>query len=381
MPILEPFRGLRPTTDNAASYASMPFDTVSEHYASDERSKGMSKFLGITLPAFYGQGSAKDTLNELISSGIYRQDEAESFYLYAITQNSRPCYGIIGCLSAAEYGAGIIKRHENIFSSKSLERAKHISNLQMHDEPVFIAAPDNIDISLIIEDTCLVEPEYSFALPDGTSHQFWIIAGQAKINRLKDVFANEIGSLYIIDGHHITEAALIASKNLANQSAGLFMAWIVPMAQITPGPYHRCVSSDKGNYAITQAIIAQGNAEELSSAFFPSSPYEIGMCADGRWHKLSLSHTSRLSASEFFENLLKEVIEPKCGQIEVGFIGGAKMLEDFFSSPDKGVLFTIPAVEMSDIVKAADNAAPMPKKSTWVEPKPRSGLVSHIWHK
>jgi len=395
MPIFKPFRAFRPVASEAKKMASRPFDVVRQGEADSENEEGLSQFLKVTKPEMFDKAltasecyeASKTALDGFIRDAVLKQDEKDCFYLYGQTIEDHSQYGIIGCLSTDDYKNGLIKQHELTQVDKVADRVNHILKTGFHTEPVFTAVKDNLDLDLIIQDTLLVDPEYNFVTSDGVTHQFWPIVNEAKLRRLQYVFEHDISSVYIADGHHRSAAANIVANELKSDVAKLFPVAVFPMKQLKLKGYHRLVAL--GDLSVSDLL------EKLSISFavvgtegrpvFPSDQENIGLFVGGRWYKLSIPDKFDKVidvASLFNDAIVRDVfgIKDVRTTARIEYFGSQKQVNNLVEDErlvDGKAFFTLCPLDMSLLFKLSDEGCILPPKSTWFEPKLRSGLFLH----
>ena len=222
MPVVKPFKGFRPRTEELAKkIASRPYDVLNSQEAKVEAGDNEYSFYHvikpeIDLPADIDVHSqvvydkAKESLNKMIADKVLIQDGKPCYYIYAQTMNGRTQYGIVGGACVADYENNIIKKHELTRPDKEEDRRNHVRNTNFNAEPVFFAFKNNLELDMIIHDAILIDPVYNFVSEDGVGHHVWVIENDAKIKRIEYLFAKEVDCLYVADGHHRTAAAALA---------------------------------------------------------------------------------------------------------------------------------------------------------------------------
>lgn len=395
MPVFKPFRAFRPSTENAKMFASRPFDVVKQAEADSENEKGLSQFLKVTRPELFKENlsteacheESKQALDTFINSSLLAQDEKECYYLYGQTLGDRTQYGIIGCISTDDYKNGLIKQHELTQVEKVSDKVNHIIKTGFHTEPVFTAVEDNLDLELIIQDCLFIEPEYNFVSSDGITHQFWPIVNEAKIRRLQYVFENDISAIYIADGHHRSAAASIVANELGTETSKLFPAAVFPMKQLQLKGYHRLVEMDEMSIEVLldKLRINFTVQETGSAAVYPADQKSFGLFAGGVWYKLTVSKLPEgvSEASSVFNRLIATdifAVENIRTSNKIEYVGGRSQVEAIVSGErdiKNEVLFTLCPLDISLLFKLSDAGYILPPKSTWFEPKLRSGLFLH----
>jgi len=397
MPIFKPFKGYRPNVSEAKRFASLPFDSVSKLDFSSY-SVSESQFLKVTRPDLYFDISQKDSfhsfskdlLSDLIESGDYIQDETENFYLYGLTSDAKSYYSIFGCLCLEDYQNGNIKVHEKTRDANVEDRFHHILDTGFHTEPVFGAIRYNLDIDLIINDCLFLDPDYDFVTSDGITHQFWRINNISKIKRIQQVFENDINSVYIADGHHRSAASLAVHEFLKNESrstdaSSMFLAAIFPMHQLHTNAYHRLLSTDGvETNVILEKVSCFFYVSISEQPYYPNDDSYLGLYLGNKWYILKYRNVINHSdvASSFNNSVIVNIFNVLNIQTsdKIEYISKLKDVEFLFSSADHTsgkVLFTLPSITPNKIFDLSDKGIILPPKSSWFDPKPRSGLVIH----
>jgi uncharacterized protein (DUF1015 family) len=412
MAIIAPFKGYRVKKEFAKRVASKPYDIISSSEAREEARDNPYSFLHVIKPEIdlpeetdpysdkvYEKG--RENLEKLINDGILFQEPDPCFYIYAQTFQSRTQYGILGCAHVDDYINKNIREHELTRPDKELDRINIIRHHNFHAEPVFFAYKDNNKINNIVSEIIKQEPEYDFVADDGIGHHLWIISDTGIINLIKEIFRNEIPCTYVADGHHRTAAAakIALDRKKANpehtgkEDYNYFMAVHFPASQLKIIDYNRVVKDLNENtpsHFIQELNRSFYVTEKGTNEYKPSKLHEFSMYIDGRWYSL----TSREGT---FDNnnpidcldvtiLSKQVLDPLLNITDmrnskrIDFIGGVRGLGELRKRVDRGDMkaaFALYPVTMQQLMKIADTKNIMPPKTTWFEPKLRSGLVLH----
>jgi uncharacterized protein (DUF1015 family) len=412
MAIIAPFKGYRVKKEFAKRVASKPYDVISSKEAREEVRDNPYSFLHVIKPEIdlpedtdphsnkvYEKG--RENLEKLINDGILIQDTDPCFYIYAQTFQNRTQYGILGCAHIDDYINKKIKEHELTRPDKELDRINLMKHHNFHAEPVFFAYQDNKEINKIVDEIIQHEPEYDFVADDGIGHHLWVINNREIIDRIEEIFRNDVPCTYVADGHHRTAAATktALSRKQSNpnhtgrEDYNYFMAVHFPASQLKISDYNRVVKDLNANTP-SQFI------EKLSKSFYiidkgtneykPSKLHEFSMYIDGKWYSM----TSREGT---FDNinpidcldvtiLSKQVLEPILNITDlrkskrIDFVGGVRGLGELKKRVDSGEMkaaFALYPVTMQQLINIADTKNIMPPKTTWFEPKLRSGLVLH----
>jgi uncharacterized protein (DUF1015 family) len=413
MAVVRPFKALRPVPELAAEVAAPPYDVLDSDEAR-ERVKGHPhSFLHISKaevdldpsvdthdPAVYEKG--RKNLESFIRDGILVQDAAPCFYLYSLRMGEHGQTGLYACVSVEDYQKGIIKKHENTRVDKEIDRGRHIDNLNAHTGPIFLMVHHSEEIQRLYRKAMEREPVYRFVHEYGVEHTMWVIDDPAVMRGLEEAFASA-GGLYIADGHHRAAAASRIGRERREKNPGhrgdeeynYFPAVIFPDSEMQILNYNRAVADLNGLSADEFLKKAETGFEIApapgAKAFQPDSRGCFGMYLAGRWYALNARDRIRhpddpiasLDVSILQDSLLAPVLgiaDPRTDQ-RIQFIGGIRGLEELERLVDaKGfaVAFSLYATGIDQLMKVADAGGVMPPKSTWFEPKLRSGLATHF---
>lgn len=411
MATIKPFRALRPPKDLSCKLAALPYDVMDVEEARTMASGNPNSFLHISRPeidlpaeidphdeSVYLLG--KSNLDEFISRGALIQDCSDCFYVYRQRMGNIVQTGLVVCSSVDDYQSGVIKKHEHTRADKEEDRVKHIDYLDANDEPVFYLSRSCKDVENIIEDVIKDFPEYDFVSDDGVGHALWIISDRMLIDRLIELFA-AIPRLYVADGHHRSAAAgrvreLRRAKNpthTGQEEYNSFLTVIFPENQLNIMPYNRAVR-DLNGLSRTGFMTELNNCFDISTAPSPVIPKErhhFGMYLDGSWYNLHARATvinerdtvDRLDVSILQNNLLAPLLgihDPRTDK-RVHFVGGIRGNDELVrlvNSGDYAVAFSLYPTSIRELIELADQDQIMPPKSTWFEPKLRSGLFVHL---
>ena len=415
MAILKPFRGLRPHKALGELVAARPYDVLNSEEARQEAYTNPMSLLHITkpeidLPKGIDEHSpevyqkALDNLDLFKSNGWLRKDVKEYLYIYAQTMEGSTQYGIVGCASVDDYLNGVIKKHELTRSDKEEDRMKHVRITDANMEPVFFAYPavEEIDktISSIVTEN---KPEYDFVTGDGIGHHFWLIENDHIIKRLVKLFA-AIPATYVADGHHRTAAAaLVGKEKRANnpnhngtEEYNFFLAVHFPDNQLRIIDYNRVVKDLNGltSGELLLKLSEDFEVEKLGSEIYkPEALHIFSMYLDGSWYKLTAKpgrYNDHDPIGVLDVTILSALVLDKILGIKdlrtdkrIDFVGGIRGLGELQRRVDSGemkVAFALYAVSMQQLINIADSGNIMPPKTTWFEPKLRSGLVVHELH-
>ncbi|MBO6168049.1 MAG: DUF1015 domain-containing protein [Kiritimatiellae bacterium] len=387
---IKPFAALRPNKEDAAEVASVPYDVVDTAEAKALAEGNAKSFLHVSRPEIdmpagtdpsspeaYAQ--AKKALDSLVAQGVLVKDEKPRFFAYRQKMGGHVQTGIVACFDTQEYLAGTIKQHEKTRKDKEDDRTRHIEILKAHTGPAFLTYRDMPEIDARVEEATKAEPLYSFTAPDGIAHIVWELPCEG----VEELFA-KVDVAYIADGHHRSAAASrYAREHGFEGESRWFMAVAFPASQLKILSYNRLVADLNG--LSTEAFL-----EKVAEKFAIGAKGERNcrMYLAGKWHDLSWSipdgadTVSRLDVSYLQDNLLAPVLgigDPRTDK-RISFMGGIRGDEALAEKVDSGeaaVAFAMEPVTVEEMMAIADAGAIMPPKSTWFEPKLRSGLFIH----
>jgi len=410
MVVVRAFCGLRPRKDLAAEIASPPYDVLDSDEARDQVKDNPLSFLRVVKPevdldpsvslydpAVYQQGARN--LRRLMENGSMVQEKKPMFYFYRQVMGDHAQTGLVATVSAEDYVADRIKKHEHTRKVKEEDRMHHIEALNAQCGPVFLTYADDPDLDRIQIRICQEDPEYDFVSPDGVRHTLWLVSADRDIAAIEGIF-KEIDTLYVADGHHRSAAGtLVAQRRKAanpghtgNEEYNYFLAVIFPKSQMMILPYNRAVIDLNG--LSTEAFVREVSSRFLVSSGAPetpTSPRQFSMYLDGAWFGLrprpgtfpTDDPVRSLDASILQVNLLGPVLgidDPRTSD-RIHFIGGIRGTAELTRLVDSGrfkVAFSLHPTSIDQLIGVADSGNVMPPKSTWFEPKLRSGLVVHV---
>jgi uncharacterized protein (DUF1015 family) len=411
MAFIKPFRAVRPRRELADKVASLPYDVMSVAEARDMAAGNPYSFLHITRPEIdlpeeidshdapvYEQGQVN--LQNFIGEGILVQDPEECYYIYRQRMGNLIQTGLVTCASVDDYQSGVIRKHELTRADKEEDRVKHIDRLDANDEPVFYTYRHNPEITTLLAKLAEGTPEYDFTTDDGVKHLLWVIRDRQEIVRLTALFA-AIAPLYVADGHHRSAAAsrVRELRRAANpghrgtEEYNTFLTVIFPDDEMTIMPYNRVVD-DLNGLSACDFLARIDKAFEVSPSPGHSAPdrrHTFGMYLQGNWYRLtpkpgSFDETDSvelLDVSILQNNLLRSVLginDPRTDQ-RIHFVGGIRgtgELERLVDSGNHAVAFALYPTSLEELMALSDEGKIMPPKSTWFEPKLRSGLFVHL---
>ncbi|MDR0681126.1 MAG: DUF1015 domain-containing protein [Dysgonamonadaceae bacterium] len=411
MAVIKPFRGVRPPQKYVTEIASRPYDVLSSEEAREE-AKGNEKSLYHIIKPEIDFPAGKDEHDEDVyqkavanfkkfqENGWLVQDEKENYYIYAQTMNGRTQYGLVVGSYVDDYLNGVIKKHELTRKDKEEDRMKHVRINNANIEPVFFAYPENPELDKIVRETTKKTPEYDFVSTDAIGHHFWVIDDEATIQKITALFA-EIPYLYIADGHHRSAAAALVGAEKAKQNPhhtgkeeyNYFMAVCFPDNQLKIMDYNRVIKDLNGLAPaeflniLAEDFFVTDKGEEI---FRPEKLHNFSIYLNKHWYSLEAKpHTyddndpiGVLDVTISSNYILDKIIGIKDLRIDkrVDFVGGLRGLEELKKRVDSGEMVAALAlypVSMKQLIDIADTGNIMPPKTTWFEPKLRSGLIIH----
>jgi uncharacterized protein (DUF1015 family) len=412
MAVLKPFKGLRPPKDLGAKVASRPYDVLNSEEAREEAKGNPCSLLHIIKPEIdFPSGTdehseqvysrAVENLNLFRGKGWLVRDEKDCLYIYAQTMEGRTQYGIVGCASVDDYLNGIIKKHELTRADKEEDRMKHVRNTNANMEPVFFAYPQMKELDEIVERIVVrKEPEYDFVASDGFGHHFWKIDDDQTIQTIVNLFS-KIPYTYVADGHHRTAAAALVGKekrlknpnHKGDEEYNYFLAVHFPDNQLKIIDYNRVVKDLNGLTEEKLIGKLEGDFEVTkigTQIYKPDQLHTFSMYLGENWYKMTTKPgryndndpIGVLDVTILSDLVLNKILGIKDLRTDkrIDFIGGIRGLGELKSRVDSGemkVAFALYPVSMKQLINIADSGNIMPPKTTWFEPKLRSGLVVH----
>ncbi len=412
MATIKPFKGIRPPKQLVEEVASRPYDVLNSEEARKEAEGNEKSLYHIIKPEIdFPEGTdehdprvyAKAAENFLAfqEKGWLVQDKKDCYYIYAQTMNGKTQYGLVVAAYVPDYMNGVIKKHELTRRDKEEDRMKHVRVNNANIEPVFFAYPENRDLEEIVKKYIAQPPVYDFIAPgDGFGHSFWVIDDDADIAAITKAFAG-MPSLYIADGHHRSAAAALVGAEKARQNPNhkgdeeynYFMAVCFPANQLTIIDYNRMVKDLNGMTPEEFLTRLEKNfdvEEKGTKPYRPVALHNFSLYLDGKWYSLTAKSGTyddndpigvldvTISSNLILDELLgiKDLRSDK----RIDFVGGIRGLEELQRRVDSGEMkmaLALYPVSMKQLMDIADTGNIMPPKTTWFEPKLRSGLVIH----
>ena len=411
MAVFRGFQALRPTPEKASCVASLPYDVVSREEAYALGKSNPDSFLHVERAEIdcpkemdmYDEAvyrKAEENLQKMIKEGTLVEDKKRCFYIYELIRKGKSQTGFVGCSSIDDYQNGVIRRHELTRTEKEKDRIRHMEVCCANTSPVFLTCRYKEKLLMLLESFKQTHrPVYDFTAEDEITHRVWVVDEEEEIKIAEEEFG-KIPSLYIADGHHRAASAVKTGLKYREENPdytgeeefNYFLSVVFPCEQLTILPYHRIVTDLNG---ITEKAFIGSlkfNFELMLMPGFPCKPVEkhcMGMYTGGQWYHLKAwkdvyekkDEISQLDVSILQDKVLRPVlgIEEPTTDKRLRFAGGNMKLRQLQEMADEtgGVAFVMFPVEMEDIMKIADEGKLMPPKSTWFEPKLRSGLFVH----
>jgi uncharacterized protein (DUF1015 family) len=407
MATIKPFRAWRPRAELAAGIASPPYDVLSSDEAREMAAESPHSFLHVVKPEIdlppetdiydpkvYAKGA--ENLKRMIDEGMLLREERPSLYLYRQQMGDHIQTGVVAGASVDEYEADLIKKHENTRRVKEDDRTRHVDALDANTGPVFLTYKASPEIDAFVEAATAGEPTYDFTSPDGIRHTLWVVDDDARVAVLTEAFA-KVPELYVADGHHRSAAAtrIRALRRDANpehtgeEQYNYFLSVIFPHDQMMILDYNRVVR-DLNGLSASELLEAIGASFEVTpvSDGKPEHARTFGMYLDGGWYRLEARQGSypaddpvrSLDVAVLQDNLLAPILgigDPRSDE-RIDFVGGIRGLKELVKLVDSGtwaVAFAMFPTSIEQLFAVADAGKVMPPKSTWFEPKLRSGLI------
>lgn len=412
MAVFKPFRAIRPAAEMAEKVAALPYDVMNSDEAREMTQGNPYSFLHVDKaeidldPAIdlYSQAvyeKARDNLQQMIKEGIFLQDAQNCFYIYQQVMNGRAQTGLVGCTSIDDYLSDIIKKHEHTRADKELDRINHVDYCDANTGPIFLTYRAKQEINDRVEQWVKThQPVYDFISEDEIGHTVWVIDDPDFIQAISDFF-KRVEYLYIADGHHRSASAVKVGIKRRQENPGYngeeefnyFLSVLFPDEQLKIMDYNRVVKDLNGNTSDELIGKIQEKFEvvacEGKDPYRPAEKHTFGMYLDGKWYKLTAKNqtfdpvdpVNRLDVSIIQNNLLRPILgiqDPRTDK-RIDFVGGIRGLKELERRVQEGmkVALAMYPTTVDDLMSIADVGEVMPPKSTWFEPKLRSGLFIH----
>lgn len=407
---VKPFYCIRPNKEVAKRVAALPYDVFNRVEAKEEAKKDSLSFLNIDRPETQFEDTmdmyddrvykkAKELLEERRNDGTYIKEDKECYYIYELIMNGRSQTGIVACASIDDYQKNVIKKHENTREEKEIDRIRHVDTCNAQTGPIFLAYRSNAELHNIVAKVKTDDALYAFTKEDGVTHNVWLVDDDSMIDRIKEIFDN-INHIYIADGHHRAASAVKVGLSrrekqgtyTGEEEFNYFLSVLFPEDELMILPYNRVVRDLNGHtkeefleFIAKNFIIRCVGLE----AYEPKKKGSFGMYLDGTWYEL-IAHDELLSEDDpvkqldvsiLQDYLLNPILGIKDPRIDerIDFIGGIRGLGELEHrvKTDMKVAFSMYPTSIGELFAVSDAEQLMPPKSTWFEPKLRSGIFIH----
>lgn len=404
MALVKPFAAIMPKLGMEKLIAALPYDVYNREEAVEVVKNNPDSFLRIDrAETNFGPETdtyadcvydkAKELINTWIEEGRLVKQDKPMFYIYQEIMNGRPQTGIVGCASVADYENNIIKKHENTLAAKEADRIRHIDTTNMQTGPIFLAFRSNKEIDAFLAQKTSEKPYYDFVSEDGITHKVWLVDDDSEIESVEGFFA-AMNAIYIADGHHRCASAckVSAKRHIEGkvQESDFFMSVLFPENQLKIMDYNRVVK-DLNGYDVATFLEELETYCHIGGSDIPVKPAkkgQVGMYLDGQWFSLEFK-TEYLSddpvegldvsiLQKYVLDGMLDIKDPKNDK-RIDFVGGIRGLEELERrvNSDCRVAFAMYPTDINELFDVADASRLMPPKSTWFEPKLRSGLFLH----
>lgn len=409
MAVVKPFAAVRPDQENAAQVAALPYDVYNRKEACEAVKGNPLSFLNIDraetqfpddvdMYADCVYEKARELLDARMADGTFIQDEAPCYYIYQLTMDGRSQTGIVACSSIEDYVNQVVKKHENTREEKELDRIRHVDVTNAQTGPIFLAYRAVEKLNRLVHGVCLGTPVYDFISDDGIGHKVWKVAAPGLVKEIEESFT-KVPATYIADGHHRAASAVkVGLKRREEHPEGrndapynYFLSVLFPDEQLMIMPYNRVVK-DLNGLTADEFLARIGESFQVEEqghiAYSPEKKGSFGMYLDGRWYRLEAKPellnddpVKGLDVSLLQDYLLGPVLgigDPRTDK-RIDFIGGIRGLKELERrvKGDMAVAFSMYPTSIQELLAVADAGLLMPPKSTWFEPKLRSGLFIH----
>jgi len=392
-----PFKAIRPERDKASLVASRSYLTYSESTITEKLDHNPFTFLHIINPDYKLNNKSnginkfklvKEKFKQFISEGILKKDNIDSFYIYEQSNQFNTYSGIIGASAVEDYVNDKIKKHEQTLTKRENMFCNYLNTTGFNADPVLLAHEQNKDIKELIDKYKTKRSEYEFTTTNKSKHKLWIVNDPDEINKIVDTF-NKIEKIYIADGHHRCSSSALLSKNKESKLSSYFMSYLIEENQLKILNFNRLVKSLNGLSISKFLDMIQVNyfvTVKKEKIYCPTLKNEISMYLGGKWYSLIAKEESYSSTSASLDPyvLSKNILKPILNIIDertnknISFLDGKISLTIVKEKIDSGkysVGFILKPISIEAIKNVADNNETMPPKSTYIEPKLRSGLI------
>ncbi len=408
---IKPFKGVRPAFDKIKDVASPPYDVLNSAEARVAVQGKPYSFLHVIKPEVdlpedidlydekvYQKG--KENLYRMMQEGVLIQDATPCYYIYRLIMGDVCEVGLVAGTSVEDYENDVIKKHEHTRADKEADRIKHVDTLNANTGPVFLTYPAREDLDALMNELMKATPDYDFTADDNVRHTFWKIEDADVINKITDIFTR-IPNLYVADGHHrsasgtkVGQQRRAANPNhTGDEEYNYFLSVIFPHDQLYIMDYNRVVKdlNNLSNGEFMAKVEEKFSVEKIGyEPYKPEALHTFGMYLDGAWYKLTAidgtfpanDPVKSLDVSIMQENLLHPILaigDPRTDK-RIDFVGGIRGLDELSRRVDAGeaVAFSMFPTSIEQLMAIADAGKVMPPKSTWFEPKLRSGVIVHL---
>lgn len=400
---LQPFQAFRPQPERAERVASPPYDVVNTAQARALAAGNSDSFLRVSRPevdlpegidehseAVYQKG--RENLLAFVEQKLLVQDAEPAFYIYAQTMGEHRQVGVVACAPVADYLEGRIKKHEKTRPDKEDDRTQHIGVLEAHDEPVFLTYQASTVVDALVAEVMAAPARYDFRSKDDVRHELWTMSS-GMVRRLEAAFSEDVGDLYVADGHHRSAAAARVHQERRGDGRAHdgFLVVVFPHNQMNIMAYNRVVVDPKKRSG-AELLAALGEAMDIApaDAAQPEKPATFGIYVDGRWYRAvprsydSEDPVAGLDCQICQDQILQPIfgIEDPRRDANIDFVGGihgAAELERRVDCGEASLAIYLYPTSMEQVMRVSDAGKVMPPKSTWFEPKLRSGLFVHTF--
>lgn len=405
MPLILPFRALRPTPEHAKDVVAPPYDVLNSEEARQRAAGRPMSFLHISkaeidLPegadpydaAVYAK--AAENLQQLIKARVLLREDQPCYYVYRLKMGDHVQTGLVAVASAADYDSNRIRKHEFTRPAKEDDRVRQIEALKAQTGPVLLAYRSAPEVDQLIDSVTRQQPVYDLVADDGVGHSLWVVNDAAVISQLTNYF-EAMPAIYIADGHHRSAAGSRVAKSMGGNPDAMssyFLSVIFPHRQMKILDYNRVVK-DLGQLSAAEFLVSvkqRFSVVQEDKAVSPDHAAEFGMYLDGHWYRLTTDPSNipedpvaRLDVSLLADNLLEPLLgisDPRTDS-RIDFVGGIRGLDELerrVDSGDMAAAFSMYPTSMEDLMAVADAQQVMPPKSTWFEPKLADGLITHV---
>ena len=408
MATVKPFICIRPNEKVADKVAALPYDVYNRQEAKEVVKDNKLSFLNIDRAETQFDDSvdtydkkvyakAKELLESMINDGTFITDTDRCYYIYELTMDGRVQTGLVACASIDDYQNNIIKKHENTRADKEVDRINHVDTCNAQTGPIFLAYRANDTIRSIVNKTKKEKALYDFTSEDGITHRVWKIADEKDVNAIYEAFGT-INSIYIADGHHRAASAVKVGLKRRQENPSYdgteefnyFLSVLFPDEELMIMPYNRVVKDLNGNTKeeYLEKVSKCFDIEKVDKPYAPDVKGNIGMYLDGQWYKLVAKDEIKvndpvdsLDVALLQNNLLTPILgigDPRVDK-RIDFIGGIRGLKELERrcNLDMKLAFSMYPTSINELFNVSDAGKLMPPKSTWFEPKLRSGLFIH----